>query len=87
MDLSCPGRCRKRRSEVLFREGAGGLSIPGEGTKYGAWSVYIPGPRKEIPWLHLHDMDDWSAPDTLVAGGVYQPGKGLHLLTPLVSGT
>jgi len=60
--------------------------FPGEGTKYGAWSVYIPGPRKEIPWLHLHDMDDWSAPDTLVAGGVYQPGKGLHLLTPLGEG-
>lgn len=58
----------------------------GEEPKYGSWSTYIPGPRQTIPWLHLHDMDDWSAPDALVAGGVYQPGKGLHLLMPLGGG-
>lgn len=60
--------------------------FPGDEPRYGEWSAYIPGPRQTIPWLHLHDMDDWSAPDALVAGGVYQPGKGLHLLTPLGEG-
>ena len=60
--------------------------FPGDEPRYGQWSTYIPGPRQSIPWLHLHDMDDWSPPDTLVAGGVYQPGKGLHLLTPLTEG-
>ena len=54
----------------------------GEAPKYGEWVTYIPGPRQTIPWLDQHDMDDWSPPDALVAGGVYQPGKGLHLLTP-----
>lgn len=49
---------------------------------YGHWQTYIPGPRQPIPWLHLHDTGNWSAPDALVAGGVYQVGKGLHLLTP-----
>lgn len=53
--------------------------------KYGTWSAYVPGPRHDIPW-RLHDMADWSPPDTLVAGGVYQPGQGLHLLTPLGAG-
>jgi outer membrane biosynthesis protein TonB len=49
---------------------------------YGHWQSYIPGPRKTIPWLQEHDMDARSPPDALVAGGVYQVGRGLHLLTP-----
>jgi hypothetical protein len=58
-----------------------------EGTrvpKYGHWEAYIPGPRQTAPWVqgHEHDLDNWSLPDSQMAGGVYQVGKGLHLLTP-----
>lgn len=53
---------------------------------YGHWQSYIPGPRHTIPWLHEHDMDSGSPPDALAAGGVYQVGKGLHLLTRLGEG-
>ena len=59
------------------------FQFEGEEPKYGAWATYIPGPRQTIPWLDLHDMDDWSPPDALVAGRVYQPDRSLHLLTPL----
>ncbi len=52
--------------------------------KYGHWEAYIPGPRESAPWVqgYEHDLDNWSLPDSQVAGGVYQVGKGLHLLTP-----
>jgi hypothetical protein len=54
--------------------------------EYGKWQAYIPGPRQTIPWLHQDDMDRSSPPDALAAGGVYQVGGGLHLLTPLGEG-
>lgn len=62
-----------------------------EGTtaqKYGHWEAYIPGPRQTAPWLqgHEHDLDNWSLPDSQMAGGIYQVGKGLHLLTPPAEG-
>lgn len=50
--------------------------------KYGAWQAYIPGPRQTAPWLE----DEGSAPDALVAGGVYQVGEGPRLLTALGEG-
>jgi hypothetical protein len=60
-----------------------GFQIVGTGqTKYGEWEAYIPGPRVQAPWLHLHDLDDWSPPDTLTAGRLYEIGKGPRLLTP-----
>lgn len=49
---------------------------------YGEWEAYIPGPRAEIPWRE-QAVDPNETPDALVAGGVYQDGDGLKLLTPL----
>ncbi|MGN7832827.1 energy transducer TonB [Pseudoxanthomonas sp. 22568] len=49
---------------------------------YGRWEVYVPGPRQSAPWMQSeHGGDD--APDAMVAGGVYEIGKGRRLLTPL----
>lgn len=56
------------------------FQFEGSAPKYGQWQTYIPGPRQQVPWVH--DLDAWSSPDTLMAGGVYQVGTGLHLLTP-----
>ncbi|TWT22587.1 hypothetical protein FQY83_06120 [Luteimonas marina] len=54
----------------------------GEKQKYGEWQAYIPGPRQEVPWVG-EDPDSGESPDAMVAGGVYEVGKGLKLLTPL----
>jgi hypothetical protein len=53
--------------------------------EYGKWESYIPGPKHSVPWLHEEDNDSTS-PDALAAGGVYEVGKGLRLLTPLQAG-
>lgn len=53
-----------------------GEQLPG----YGEWRAYIPGPRQSAPWM---EQDDACAPDALVAGEVYEVGKGRRLLTPL----
>jgi hypothetical protein len=53
--------------------------------EYGKWESYIPGPKQSVPWLHDQDSDSTS-PDALVAGGVYEVGEGLRLLTPLQAG-
>lgn len=52
--------------------------------KYGQWQTYIPGPRQEIPWDKELGLGE--SPDAMVAGEVYEVGKGLRLLTPLQSG-
>jgi len=58
----------------------------GSGPRYGTWEAYVPGPRQPIPW-HLESLEDFGiAPDTLVAGQVYQVGTGLKLLGPLEGG-
>jgi len=57
----------------------------GEKQKYGEWQAYIPGPRQEVPWVE-EDPDSGESPDAMVAGGVYEVGKGLKLLTPLQRG-
>jgi hypothetical protein len=53
--------------------------------KYGQWESYIPGPRQVVPWLSEVNSDT-DSPDALMAGGVYEVGKGLRLLTPLQAG-
>ncbi|MGY1530769.1 energy transducer TonB [Luteimonas sp. A649] len=52
---------------------------------YGEWQAYIPGPRQKAPWSRGELGPDQS-PDALVAGRIYQEGKGLKLLTPLGEG-
>ena len=52
---------------------------------YGRWEPYVPGPKQRIPWL-TDEANERSSPDALVAGGVYQFGEGLRLLTPLGDG-
>jgi len=54
--------------------------------KYGRWQPYAPGPRQTIPWLNGAGEDVASSPDAMLAGGVYQLGEGLRLLTPLGEG-
>lgn len=49
---------------------------------YGQWEAYIPGPRQRAPWAEEEPGSDGS-PDALIAGGVYQAGQGMRLLTPL----
>lgn len=53
---------------------------------YGKWEPYVPGPRQTIPWLNKTSDVPASSPDALIAGGVYQIGQGLRLLTPLGDG-
>lgn len=53
---------------------------------YGEWSAYVPGPRQTPPWRAL-DLDGFDiSPDALIAGGIYEIGKGRKLLTPLEGG-
>lgn len=58
----------------------------GQPAEYGRWEIYVPGPRMPVPWqmesLEGRDI----APDTLVAGEVYQAGMALKLLSPLEGG-
>ena len=54
---------------------------------YGEWQAYIPGPRQSIPWKTGDEASDaGDGPGALVAGQVYEVGKGLKLLTPLQQG-
>lgn len=50
---------------------------------YGEWEVYVPGPKKQIPWAGDEEAAD---PDAMIAGGLYPAGQGMRLLTPLQSG-
>lgn len=60
-----------------------GETMPG----YGEWEAYVPGPRQESPWKSLENLDGLDIPpDALVAGEVYEVGKGRKLLTPLDGG-
>jgi hypothetical protein len=68
------GKIRSVRIPVAYRLDA----MPG----YGHWESYVPGPKQPVPWL-AGELDALSSPDALVAGNVYEVGKGLHLLTPL----
>jgi len=68
------GRIRSVRIPVAYRLDA----MP----SYGHWESYVPGPKQPVPWL-AGEVDALSSPDALVAGNVYEVGKGLHLLTPL----
>ena len=55
----------------------------GDERRYGSWEAYVPGPRQSIPW-QMESLEGFDiAPDTLVAGQVYQVGTGLKLLGPL----
>jgi hypothetical protein len=54
--------------------------------QYGKWQPYVPGPKQVVPWLNSAGEDVASNPEALAAGGVYQLGAGLHLLTPLGEG-
>lgn len=58
---------------------------PNAGPEYGEWDAYIPGPRHKAPWQDA-GLDPNDSPDAMVAGGIYQVGKGLRLLTPLQQG-
>ncbi|WP_243708126.1 energy transducer TonB [Luteimonas arsenica] len=49
---------------------------------YGEWHAYIPGPRERAPWK-VQALGPWQSPDAMLAGGVYQEGRELRLLTPL----
>lgn len=49
---------------------------------YGQWNSYIPGPREQIPWVQ-ENAGAGDSPEAMLAGGLYEMGKGLRLLTPL----
>ena len=55
-----------------------GQKTPG----YGEWQVYVPGPRQHAPWMEA-EQGDADSPDAMIAGGIYEIGKGRRLLTPL----
>jgi hypothetical protein len=52
---------------------------------YGQWNTYVPGPRHRLPW-EKGELDASQSPDALVAGVLYQAGRGMRLLTPLHPG-
>ncbi|PZQ13207.1 MAG: hypothetical protein DI564_11915 [Rhodanobacter denitrificans] len=56
-----------------------------ERTQYGQWEVYVPGPQQRMPWYDAQPAAT-DSPDAMMAGGTYEIGKGLRLLTPLQSG-
>ena len=51
-------------------------------SQYGQWEILIPGPQQDIPWISQR-AEAGESPEALVAGQVYEVGKGLKLLTPL----
>lgn len=53
-------------------------------TEYGQWESYVPGPRKQAPWLGVDEARSDS--DAMMAGQIYPVGQSLRLLTPLQSG-
>jgi hypothetical protein len=57
---------------------------------YGQWSSYVPGPKRDIAWLHNdgddNDIDDGNNNATLPAGEFASSGDSLKLLTPLGGG-
>jgi hypothetical protein len=60
-----------------------GQKTPG----YGEWDAYVPGPRQEAPWKSLEGLEGSDiSPDALIAGEIYEVGKGRKLLTPLEGG-
>lgn len=52
---------------------------------YGTWQAYIPGPVQRPPWKE-QALGRGQSPDAMLAGGVYQEGRELRLLTPLGDG-
>jgi TonB family protein len=51
-----------------------------------AWSVYVPGPRSEIPWLEGEDQST-VPPDALAADTVHPASNGRRLLSALDPGS
>ena len=72
---------RTLRVPVHYSFPDGGQGIP----KYGQWSMYVPGPHHDIPWL-VHEDAALGSPEALAAGGLYPIHKdGLHLVTQLAT--
>lgn len=51
---------------------------------YGEWELYVPGPRKEAPWVDKQDAGGGS--DAILAGTMHAVGSGPRLITPLTQG-
>lgn len=60
----------------------------GNDPSYGHWNSYVPGPKREIAWLHDDDDDDdnGSSSRAVPEGEFAMTGAALHLLTPLDGG-
>jgi len=57
---------------------------PARENDYGIWHTYIPGPKQHVPWIS--EEENRQSPEALVAGGVYQVGRGPRLIKPLGEG-
>lgn len=55
-----------------------GMHLP----KYGEWDTYVPGPKRDIPWLH-EDAQTAAGNEAVPDGEFAMTGGGLELLTPL----
>lgn len=55
------------------------------GMKYGAWEIYVRGPRETIPWLQDKKLLA-DSPDSTPDGAVLQLSSGTELITPPASG-
>ena len=53
--------------------------------QYGQWHTYVPGPVNSAPW-DMEQLDASQSPDSMIAGVLYEAGKGMRLLTPLQPG-
>lgn len=52
---------------------------------YGQWDVYVPGPRKALPW-QVGDAAGKDSADAYAAGSMTMGGQARRLLTPLARG-
>lgn len=50
---------------------------------YGRWDSYVPGPKREIAWLHDDEDQDAANSEAVPDGEFAMTGDSLQLLTPL----
>jgi len=50
---------------------------------YGRWDSYVPGPRRDVAWLHDEDDRDANNTEAVPNGEFAMTGDSLQLLTPL----
>lgn len=53
---------------------------------YGKWHVYVPGPRRQPPWLRSRATVSTASPDAISNGSLQQLDTGMQLVSALEGG-